>query len=237
MARPDAVLFNGGFCTPAVTRERIVEAIAAWFGGAQSGWRPKLLDNEAVESAVARGAAYYGRVRRGSGSRSGSAMLARTTLGCEASDEGLQGICVLPAGVEEGTTLPPLNREFSVLANRPVSFTLYSSRTRHDAHGEVAALDEAEVHRHAPLVSLLRYGKKMRELYLTCASQSQFHRGWHARTLVRSAGYSASLAAAIRTARRRGAGAATRNGELPSGAEPVPSALRLPMRRSNLVRN
>ena len=29
MARPDAVLFNGGFCTPAVTRERIVEAIAA----------------------------------------------------------------------------------------------------------------------------------------------------------------------------------------------------------------
>src|SRR5208282_167537 len=33
-------------------------------------------------------------------------------------------------------------------------------------HGEVAALDQAEIHRHAPLVSLLRYGKKMRELYL-----------------------------------------------------------------------
>ncbi len=31
MARPDAVLFNGGFCTPAVTREKIVEAISAWF--------------------------------------------------------------------------------------------------------------------------------------------------------------------------------------------------------------
>ena len=69
MARPDAVLFNGGFCAPAVTRERIVEAISAWFGGAQSGWRPKLLNNEAVDSAVARGAAYYGRVRRGTGLR------------------------------------------------------------------------------------------------------------------------------------------------------------------------
>ena len=188
MARPDAVLFNGGFCAPAVTRERIVEAISAWFGGTQSGWRPKLLNNEAAnseagraagsaeDSAVARGAAYYGRVRRGSGLRirAGSA---RTYYIGWRSDDGLQGICVLPSGVEEGTTLPLLNREFSVLANRPVSFTMYSSRTRHDAHGEVAALDEADeanVHRHAPLVTLLRYGKKMRELYLIVRLRASF---------------------------------------------------------------
>src|ERR1019366_7667121 len=73
MARPNAVLFNGGFCAPAVTRERIIEAISFWFGGARTGWRPKLLNNEAVESAVesavARGAAYYGSVRRGTGLR------------------------------------------------------------------------------------------------------------------------------------------------------------------------
>jgi len=90
------------------------------------------------------------------------------------SDAGLQGICVLPAGVEEGTTLPLLNREFSVLANRPVSFTLYSSRTRHDAHGEVAALDEENVRRHAPLVTLLRYGKKLREVYLMVRLRASF---------------------------------------------------------------
>ena len=167
MARPNAVLFNGGFCVPAVTRERIIEAISVWFGGAKSGWRPKLLNNQEneVESAVARGAAYYGVVRRGAGLRirAGSA---RTYYIGWRSDDGLQGICVLPAGIEEGSTLPLLNREFSVLANRPVSFTLYSSRTGHDAHGEVAALDEANVHRHAPLVTLLRYGKKMRDVYL-----------------------------------------------------------------------
>jgi molecular chaperone DnaK (HSP70) len=57
MVRPDTVLFNGGFFAPAMTRDRIVEAISAWFGGIQSGWRPKLLNNEVVESAVARGAA------------------------------------------------------------------------------------------------------------------------------------------------------------------------------------
>ena len=100
------------------------------------------------------------------------------------SSDGLQGICVLPTGAEEGTTLPLLNRDFSVLANRPVSFTLYSSRTRHDAHGEVAALDEADVHRHPPLVTLLRYGKKMRDVVSGHRSQSHFHRDWYARTLV-----------------------------------------------------
>ncbi len=188
MVRPDAVLFNGGFCAPAVTRERVVEAISVWFGGTQSGWRPKVLNHEAAnsktgsaggsaeESAVARGAAYYGRVRHGTGLRvrAGSA---RTYYIGVRSDDGLQGICVLPFGVEEGTTLPLLNREFSVLANRPVLFTLYSSRTRHDAHGEVAALDEADeanVHRHAPLVTLLRYGKKMRELYLIVRLRASF---------------------------------------------------------------
>ncbi|HTD56565.1 MAG TPA: Hsp70 family protein, partial [Silvibacterium sp.] len=166
MARPDAVLFNGGFCTPAVTRERLVEAISAWFDAAEPGWRPRLLSNEGFDSAVARGAAYYGRVRDGTGLgvKAGSA---RTYYIALPSEGALRGICVLPAGIDEGTTLPLLNHEFSVLANRPVSFTLYSSRTRHDAHGEVVALDEENLHLHAPLVTLLRYGKKLRELYLT----------------------------------------------------------------------
>ena len=104
---------------------------------------------------------------------SGPATRAPTTSAWR-SDDGLQGICVLPAGVEEGTTLPLLDREFSVLANRPVSFTLYSSRTRHDAHGEVAALDEADVHRHPPLVTLLRYGKRMRDVYVTIRLRASF---------------------------------------------------------------
>jgi molecular chaperone DnaK (HSP70) len=173
MAQPNAVLFNGGFCAPAVTRDRIVRAISAWFGGLPSGWCPKLLKNEAVDSAVARGAAYYGRVRRGTGLRIRAGNARTYYIGLR-SDNSLQGICVLPVGVEEGTTLPLLNREFSVLANRQVSFTLYSSRTRHDAHGEVAALDESDVHRHPPLVTLLRYGKKMRDVYLTVGLRASF---------------------------------------------------------------
>jgi len=172
MIRPHAVLFNGGFCAPEVTRERIVETISVWFGGAQSGWRPKVLNNEDVDSAVARGAAYYGRVRRGTGLRIRAGAAHTYYIGLH-SDEGTQGICILPFGVEEGTTFPLLNREFSVLANRPVSFTLYSSRTRHDAHGEVVALDEESVHRHPPLVALLRSGK-MRDQHVTVGLRAIF---------------------------------------------------------------
>ena len=164
MARPDAVLFNGGFCIPAIARERITEAIANWFG-AGGGWRPKILSNEVMSSAVAIGAAYYGRVRRGAGLRVKAGSAWTYYIGMR-SEHGIKAVCVLPSGTNEGTTLPLLDREFSVLTNRPVSFHLYSSTIRHDAHGGIADLDPEEVHRHAPLVTLLRYGKKLQQMEL-----------------------------------------------------------------------
>jgi len=173
MAQPNAVLFNGGFCAPETTREKIVEALSTWFNDAQAGWRPKLLNNNAVESSVARGAAYYGQVRRGAGLCIAAGSARSYYIGLDSND-GLEGICVLPAGVNEGATLPLLNREFSVLANRMVSFTLFSSRTRHDAHGEVIALDNVDVDRHPPLVTMLRYGRRMREKYLNVHLRASF---------------------------------------------------------------
>jgi len=164
MARPDAVLFNGGFCIPALARERITEAIASWFG-AGGGCRPKILSNAVMSSAVAIGAAYYGRVRRGAGLRVKAGSAWTYYIGMR-SEHGIKAVCVLPSGTNEGTTLPLLDREFSVLTNRPVSFHLYSSTIRHDAHGGIADLDPEEVHRHAPLVTLLRYGKKLQQMEL-----------------------------------------------------------------------
>ena len=164
MARPDAVLFNGGFCIPAMVRERIIEAIANWLGDG-GAWRPKTLSKEVMSSAVAIGAAYYGRVRRGAGLRV-KAGSARTYYIGMRSEHGIKAVCVLPSGTNEGTTLPLPDREFSVLTNRPVSFHLYSSAIRHDAHGGIADLDLEEVHHHAPLVTLLRYGKKLQQMEL-----------------------------------------------------------------------
>ena len=162
MVRPDAILFNGGFCIPEAVRERIVEVIANWFGGAERGWRPRVLRSDAMDSAVAVGAAYYGGVRRGKGLRVQAGSARTYYIGTRT--EGA-AVCVLPAGTDEGTTLQ-LDREFSVLANRPVSFNLFSSTVRHEAHGALAELEAAQVHRHAPLVTLLRYGKKLQQMEL-----------------------------------------------------------------------
>ena len=153
------------------------------------------------------------------------------------SDDSLQGICVLPAGVEEGTTLPLLNREFSVLANRPVSFTLYSSRTRHDAHGEVAALDEANVHRHSPLVTLLRYGKKMREVYLTVRLRASFTEVGTLELWCESRDTPHRWRLQFELRGEEAASAATRYGETTTRADTFFGRYRLPMQLSNLLRN
>lgn len=170
MARPDAILFNGGFFAPALTRERVVEAVAGWFRDEGNDWRPKVLNNKSPEGAVAIGAAYYGHVKRSGGLRVSGGSARAYYIGVQTSArkaEGqVQAVCVLPRGTEEGTKLDLADREFAVLANRPVSFTLYSSTTRHDAHGELVMLGEDELHRHAPLITVLRYGKKSRHAEL-----------------------------------------------------------------------
>ncbi|MGL6195520.1 MAG: Hsp70 family protein, partial [Thermoguttaceae bacterium] len=73
-ARPDAVLFNGGVFAATALKERLLEVITSWFSPCPA---PLLLDNPRLDLSVARGAAYYGLVRRGKGERI-SAVLART---------------------------------------------------------------------------------------------------------------------------------------------------------------
>jgi DNA-K related protein/Hsp70 protein len=172
LARPDAILFNGGFCIPAIVRHRITEAIANWFGDSRN-WRPKILNHEVLSSAVAIGATYYGRVRHGGGLRV-KAGSARTFYVGVRSEHGIKAVCLLPAGTNEGTTLPLPSREFSVLANTPVSFRLYSSTVRHDVHGAIAELNPEQVRRHAPLVTLLRYGKRFEQTELAVRLSMSF---------------------------------------------------------------
>jgi molecular chaperone DnaK (HSP70) len=176
--RPDAILFNGGFFAPAVTRERVVETVANWFRRKGKPWQPKVLSNESPESAVAIGAAYYGHVRKSGGLRVSGGSARAYYVGVQTAErltEGrIQAVCALPRGTEEGTTLKLEGREFAALANRPVTFTLYSSTTGHDAHGAVVTLNEDEVHRHAPLITTLRYGKKSRQVELAARLTTSF---------------------------------------------------------------
>jgi hypothetical protein len=179
MARPDAILFNGGFFHPALARERLVEAVAGWFQQDAKRWRPKVLHNETPETAVAVGAAYYARVRRMGGVRISGGSARGYYIGVQqgahsATQDGRTAVCVLPRGTEEGTRLELGEREFTALTNRPVSFTLYSTTTRQDAQGEVVRFVEGELHRHAPLVTVLRYGKRSRHIELDVQLTAHF---------------------------------------------------------------
>ncbi len=215
MVRPDAILFNGGFFAAPLARQRIVDAVAGWFAGAGEGegWRPRVLRNDAPEHAVALGGAYYAYARRAGGLRvrGGSARAYYIGVQAAAAAEGaapagagaIPALCVLPRGTEEGTTLAFPQREFTVATNQPVAFTLYSStRPTADPAGALVALDPEAVHRHAPLVTMLRYGKRSRRadlgvrvevastevgtLEVWCRSQTTEHR-WRLQFRLRGA--------------------------------------------------
>jgi molecular chaperone DnaK (HSP70) len=167
MVRPDAVLFNGGFFTPAVVRQRVLDALARWFGE-----RPVVLENQRPEAAVALGAAFYAKLRENPQAarrlliRAGSARAYYIGVETAGVAGATTAVCVMPRGTQEGTTLA-LNREFTVVANQPAAFTLYSSTQRSDDVDELVTFTrDDEVHRHAPLVTALRYGKRSRRIPL-----------------------------------------------------------------------
>jgi molecular chaperone DnaK (HSP70) len=162
-APPDAILFNGGFFIPCILRERVADVVARWYGR-----RPEILENSELDLAVARGAAYYSYVRStGSGVlvRGGLPRTYYIALG-EARDGKFSAVTLVPRGAEEGTAIEIDNDALQLVANRPVSFRLYSSLTRSaDKLGDVVefAADDAELHRHAPLHAVIRFGKKAEE--------------------------------------------------------------------------
>ncbi len=160
---PDAILFNGGFFIPEILRERVAEAVGRWYGR-----RPEIFENVDLDLAVARGAAYYSYVRS-----TGSGVLVRGGLprtyyiGLGEAREGkFPAVCLVPRGAEEGASVEVDNGALQLVANRPVSFRLYSSLTRtEDKLGDVLEFgaDDASLHGHAPLHAVIRFGKKAEE--------------------------------------------------------------------------
>ncbi len=183
--RPDLVLFNGGFFTPDELRARVQSVLARWFEATDPGWTPRVLVNRSPATAVADGAAYFGLVRHGHGVRIGGGSPRSYYIGlrraesAEVSDRAredveIQAVCILPHGIQEGTTLDLTDRNFSVSSNQVIAFTLWSSRTRKDAAGAVVTVPESTLHRHAPLVTELRFGKRSRSVEVPVQVEARY---------------------------------------------------------------
>ena len=196
MARPDAILFNGGTVSPRRIQDRVVDVMRGWFPVGREGapWQPRVLANGRPDLAVAYGAAYYGLVRRGHGLRiaGGSPRAYYVGVGT-AEGAGDTVVCLLPHGIEEGRQVDLAGLELHAKTNTPVRFPLWSSNTRMgDQPGDVLTLDPDALQPLPPLHTLLRFGKKGVEatipvqlqaqvtevgtLALFCAAQQTHHR-------------------------------------------------------------
>jgi Hsp70 protein len=140
LACPTHVLFNGGVMKAGPLRARVVEALNLWLQ--QEEFAPldaaHVLDAPDLDHAVARGAAAYGRVRAsGRGVRIRSGAPRTYYIGIESALPAVPGfpaplkaLCVVPFGMEEGTSAAIAGREFGLAVGEPAEFRFLSSTIR-----------------------------------------------------------------------------------------------------------
>lgn len=160
---PDFVLFNGGTMKPLLFQEAVLSALNSWFPEKKVVQLPSYH----LDLAVARGAAYYGKVRRGVGVKisGGAARGYYLGLDTQAADGEIihQALTLLPRGSDEGATYEPENT-FLLRPNIPVAFQLYTSHVRIQDHsGDLIAIDPEQLQALPPIHTILRFGKKKQD--------------------------------------------------------------------------
>lgn len=135
---PTAILFNGGVFKSDVFASRITEIVNEWLT-VDSAPSVRVLEGVDLDRAVARGAAYYGLVRRGGGVRIRTGLAQSFYVGVEPAMPAIPGleppvhaVCVAPFGLEEGESAEPMPMELGLVVGEPVRFRFFASSTRRD---------------------------------------------------------------------------------------------------------
>jgi hypothetical protein len=143
LACPTHILFNGGVMKAELLRDRVVEVLNGWLQqeGFDALGPEHVLETADLELAVARGAAYYGKARRGRGVRIRSGASRTYYIGIESAMPAVPGmeapikaLCVVPFGMEEGTDATVPDREFGLVVGEPAEFRFLSSTIRKQDH-------------------------------------------------------------------------------------------------------
>ena len=155
---PTHLLLNGGAFRSQPLRDRLHAVLSSWLPAP-----PAPLDRPAaaLDQAVARGAAFYGRAKRTGGVRIRGGTGRSYYVGIESAGLAIPGVprpvsavCVVPRGMEEGTEteIPPARLPgggVGVTVGRPARFRFFAAPDRpDDAPGDVlrdvAALEETD---------------------------------------------------------------------------------------------
>jgi hypothetical protein len=133
---PTALLFNGGVFKSPLLAERTLATLNGWLAS-EGGEPARLLAGADLDLAVARGAAYYGHVRRGRGVRIRGGTAFAYYIAVESSmpavpgmEPPVQALCIAPFGMEEGTDAPLPALELGLVVGEPVSFRFFASSVR-----------------------------------------------------------------------------------------------------------
>ena len=135
---PTAVLFNGGVFKAGVLAERVLKVLNDWLA-ADGAPSVRTLAGTDLDLSVARGAAYYGYVRRGGGVRIRGGTARAYYVSVESAmpavpglEPPIQALCLAPFGMEEGTEAGAPPQEFGLVVGEPVRFRFFGSAVRRD---------------------------------------------------------------------------------------------------------
>jgi hypothetical protein len=177
--RPTHILFNGGVFKADAFRTRLLDVLASWSPAAP----PKLLAGEHdLDHAVARGAAYYGWAKQHGGVRIRGGTARSYYVGIESSGLAIPGaprplraLCVVPFGMEEGTSVDVPSGEFGLVVGEPATFRFFSSAVRKaDKPGELLpSWTDEELAETDSLEALLPRDEASDEDYVPVRFQSQ----------------------------------------------------------------
>jgi len=160
---PSAVLFNGGVFRADVLRQRLIGVLGAWAEAAQAPPVRELAGAD-LDLAVARGAAYYGLVRRGKGIRIRGGTARVYYIGVATNMPAVPGfsppvkaLCVAPFGMEEGTETDIPGYEVGLRTGTEVEFRFLGSTVRRDdAAGTVVEDWQGQIDELAPVKTTLQ---------------------------------------------------------------------------------
>jgi len=175
---PTHVLFNGGVFRSDALREQLLGELRGWFTDDAA---QVLAGEQDLDHAVARGAAFYGHVKeqggmriRGGAARSYYIGIETAGLAIPGAPRPLRALCVVPAGMEEGTETDVPSSEVGVVLGESAQFRFFSSSIRKDDQpgAMLSEWEEDELVETDPLEAMLPVDDDSDESYVPVRFQS-----------------------------------------------------------------
>ena len=170
---PNYVLLNGGVFRSEALRSRLISVLNSWFTNDAS---PALLDGvHDLDNAVSLGAAYFGWTRANGAPRIQGGTACSWYIGIETAGLSIPGasrplnaLCVVPQGMEEGTSCDVPSSEIGLAVGETARFRFFGSTMRSDdtAGVRLPSWSADELVESDPIVTRLEAGDALNETWV-----------------------------------------------------------------------